>query len=205
MRLLVIPLVLGSTLAAAAQQPRQPQRSVPPRTSQAKSTPSEPTLAETAAWFVRQLPAFGTFFVHEYSASRVSPGDTIVIETQYSLTGVTLDSCLLRYTTSIKVADTPQEDYAYRIPLVSTDLLLLTADSAWTLPRTRQEPRVWSVRIKAIPDAGNAFSYRHPPSDSIEEPADVGGLEFSNAESAQRVARALQHAATLCGAKRSPF
>lgn len=192
------PVASAPPPAAQPTPDHAPPSNDPPAAPVAASTPSseqppEPdgplTLEQTMEWIRKSLPA-------KFSYQATTPGETPAaalttrtVQVAYEL--LRFEGCTLEWRDQ---ADT-----------LTVGLAALDPASVRVEPRTRPDttfsPAVWNVSLSATSGQG-AFHERK--SDGAENIYNGIDLQYSDKATADRLARALQHAIKLCGGKPAP-
>lgn len=177
-----------------------------------------PSMAETASWLRENLPIMGDLTTR----TRVDAQDTKPTRMDFSqkISEVELDRCVLRYQQAIRVGwihkgrKLPEQRTSYfvSVPLNAVDLaavstyeqsfydgVLSMAGNYWISERPPA-----SVIVKAFSPSSAPFVQLDLQERSRKGLADLD-LIVRNLGEAERVARAIRHAAQLCGARASPF
>lgn len=187
----VLSLICGSVVAGGENKPKEPRAKEGAPASQQQASPS---LQETTDWLKEKLPAStgGTF----------APGG-IVSEERYK--EFKLEGCVLSYGTSFKIAGnrvvpTMEENTEVTIPIGSLD------PAGIEVSKTEQTPGLIGVSLKtsAAEEKITVKSFSRGAGGGIKHTAKAYILIQDEAV-AGRIAKAFQHAATLCRARKEVF
>jgi hypothetical protein len=186
----------------AGQRPQQQgsTQAVAARDTQAIVTP---TLEETVRWLEGDMPPLS-------KQSLVEKRDRWTYLNKHEISGVRVTSCVLTFTSTIRsqpyLDNDKKEPFvasaSYEVALRDVDPNGVTVKEVPTLNGSRFEVVGYEVRVAAAPARGKVFRLSATSGPSLTAFVDIPSYDR---ESGQRISRAIQHAAALCGAKGSTF
>jgi len=173
-------------------------------------TVAGPSHEMTKAWLESEMPALAKqFLVEKRDQVLTYPARTIrwtYLKTA-GVSDVVLDSCTLKYTSTLRsepyLDNQRQSPFlassSYEVPLSNVDINDVVVQEVPTFQDSRFENPGFQVRVGALPSRGPVF-----------RSANSSGVSFVHVpardkDAAERIARAIKHAAALCGARTSPF
>jgi len=164
---------------------------------------SSPTLEATAAWLSSELPKLTSIHYQRVTRSMSSGGD-VAMGIDKRTSDVVLEGCTLRWTATHSVDGTVRLISKLSAPLGKVDPQAITVGAAFTLAGVSHRPSVYTLNVRSPRTMGKPFTYQGA-SDPAPKPDFGFSFDFTDRNSAVRVAQALRRAATLCGAQAGPF
>jgi hypothetical protein len=207
--LVALCVVQAPLLAQGSHSARSTSK---PKAEAPKSTDDGPTMLETKQWLESAMPDLARQLAYEVHDQELTYPAKVIHWRYRQLSAVTtptLDDCTLTFFSTLEsqgYADGLERGAPFtgtqqkRIRLAGLEpagITLLESHAGY--PGAKYETPVFEVRLEAAPSATDVFTTdagTHPPRMTIP---------VRDRESGERIARALARAATLCGAKRSPF
>ena len=153
------------------------------------------------AWLAAELPALSSIHYQRVTRSMSSGGD-VAMAIDKRTSEVALDGCTLRWTATHAVDGTVKLISKLSAPLGKVDLQAITVGPAFTSAGVSHRPAVYTLNVRAPRAMGKPFTYQGA-SDPAPKPDFGFSFDFTDKNSATRVAQALKRAATLCGARAS--
>lgn len=193
---LLLVLLLMPLLFAFGQRKGAARAKAKAANSQTKTEQKEPSLDETIAWLKEKISA-SAFYKKEF------PGGSNIT---YKVDEVEFEGCTLSYRATSTDTSSPQPRstiWKFKVPLSALDpdqitvSALLKDGSAYFIKALtiQNQPKVQYRRDSIFLGERDV---EEKPYTSIE-------IDFTDQEIANRVAKALAHAGTLCSAKKEPF
>jgi len=183
------------TLPEQANALSQPQKAQPsPSAPAAQTQQSGPTLDETAAWLVAKLGNNNVSYV-----THVREDDWVKYEIRYE--DVTVSDCVLKWTSRFHASSSnvgPQ-DQSF------TGRYYLRTASPGSFKATQFVASDSLPNPSQYRQTGDTFMVTGSSPSGPIGGSEVSSLEFGDLETANRVANALNHSATVCGGKTEPF
>lgn len=178
------------------------------------SDQSKATKAETFAWLRQRVPELGSFKTDVYdTVTTHAPGTTwppltitiltTVHQQRFDFKWIAENGCEVQYDIN---SGGSTDYYRYNIPLQELDPMSFVVSPSGGEPLA---PRpIWDLQFSA---GGTRTPIHSKPDQPDAHPgarrdwSHRADLAFGDQESAERVGRALKHAAILCGARVDPF
>jgi hypothetical protein len=178
---------------------------------------SKASKTETFAWLLHRVPELGTFTHDEYdSVTTYKPGTTwpplnttvftTLHQVKFDFKWIAMNGCEVQYKEGIHwPAKETWSDDSYKVPLQEMDPISVVVVNVGGKPFDPQP--YWRAVIypkeTGKPIISGVTSSKTKPEEKTWWR--LAEIDFPDQESAERVARALKHAAILCGARVDPF